>query len=144
MAFGLASCSTDKAVAEAEPASEHGRWGVAEATRDGAVTHMLDAAYFEFDTSRSVMTTNLVGEELAVNYVIDNQELLTPENQWFQRLEIRELSDSSLVLAGKVDRGFFTFALRPEEEGERPVLARPESSDAVPADDDPSDNRQMR
>ena len=144
LAFGSAACGTDaKVVDVVEPASEHGRWGLVNALRDGSATSTLAGAYLDFDTARSTVTINFTGEEIEVNYFIDDQALLTPENPMFQSLELRELTDSSLVLAGPIQRRYFEMSFRPEPEPrERPVLVRPEPSDAsVPLDDDPREGR---
>ena len=115
--FALAlatSCGADADVAGGPPPSEHGRWGVSEAWRNGTQTHMIDVAYFEFDTAAKTLTTNFTGEEAVFEYVRDERGMTAIGNPYFERMDFETLSDSALVLAGKVTDHFFRIALVPQ------------------------------
>ncbi len=139
-AFVATGCGTDtEPPAAARAASEHGRWGLVAAARDGDATGVLDGSYIAFDTARAVLTTNLNnGSVIAVNYVLDEQTLVTPENPLFQTVEVRELTDSTLELAVVIQGSFFQMRFRPEvAPTEEPALVQPEGSIEAPPDDDP-------
>ncbi len=146
LVIGAASCGEDQNSVTEAPATEHGRWGIVGATRDGSATATLDGVYVEFDTGRAVMTSNLDnGSVITSNYVIDAEALLTPDNPLFQRMELRELTDSTLVLAMNIQRSFFVMSFRPEAApAEAPVLVRPEAMEDVPADDDPREGGDLQ
>lgn len=136
---GLLACGGDAEVSDAVAPSEHGRWAVAMATRNGRVTHTMDVAYFEFDTARAKLSTNFVGEELNLDYVREGNTILTPGNVWFKLMEIRALTDSTLVLASQVTSAFVTFDLVPDTSAGMNGLApvRVEEVSTYPEDDDP-------
>ena len=107
----LAACGPD--VEPAIAASEQGRWQMLAATRDGTPTALLDSAYFGFDTSSAELTTNLLGEDMAMTYRIEEGAVLTDGPEELQRFRLRELTDTTLVLTTTIQGSSFEFELRP-------------------------------
>ena len=110
-----AACGSD-ADAPAEAASEHGRWGVVQAFRNGQETHMIDVAYFEFDTAARALTTNFTGEETTFDYERDEGGIVTPGNRYFERMDFEALTDSTLQLTTEVLGYYFRISLAPQAE----------------------------
>ena len=130
LALALAACGPDAAVADGSSASEHGRWGVTEAYRDGRETHVIDVAYFEFDTAAGTLTTNVTGEEAVLAYTRDARGVVVGANPYFERLDVEALTDSSLVLAGSLADHFFRIALAPDDGREETVpMVEPAAED---------------
>ena len=111
-----AACGPDASAPDGPPASEHGRWGVREAWRDGRETHMIDVAYFEFDTAAGTLTTNFTGEEAVLPYVRDEEGMAVSGAPYLERMAFEELTDTSLVIAGPVAGYYFRIALTPQAE----------------------------
>ena len=106
-----AACAPDAEPAVA--ASEHGRWQMLAATRDGGPTALLDSAYFAFDTAAARLTTNLLGEDVAMAYRIEETAVVTDGPVELQRFALRELTDSTLVMTTTIQGSEFEFELRP-------------------------------
>ena len=108
-----AGCGTDGA--PATRASEAGDWKVLAATRDGRPIGTLESAYFTFDTAAARLTTNLLSEEVDMNYRREGATIVTDGPADLQAFEVRELTDSTLVLAAVIRGSAFELELRPAE-----------------------------
>ena len=111
-----AACGSGAEAPAEALASEHGRWGVVQAFRNGQETHMIDVAYFEFDTAARALTTNFTGEEITVDYERDGGGIVTPRNRYFERMDFEVLTDSTLQLTTEVLGYYFRIALAPQAE----------------------------
>ena len=125
-ALAAAACGTDVERPTGPPPSEHGRWGVEQAFRNRQETHMIDVAYFEFDTARMQLTTNFTGEETVIDYRRDERGIQTPGNPYFERMDFESLTDSSLVIAAEVAGYFFDISLSPRAQRIDRTLVTPE------------------
>lgn len=94
-------------------ASEAGRWEVLAATRDGRPIGTLEAAYFVFDTAAARLTTNLLSEEVDMAYRMESGAITTDGPDDLRAFAIRELTDSTLVLAADIRGSAFELELRP-------------------------------
>ena len=126
MLVAAVACGTDAAPTDAPAASEHGRWGVTQAFRDGRETHMIDVAYFEFDTAAQELTTNFTGEETVMGYQRDDRGIVTPDNRYFERMDFEALTDSTLQVSAEVSGYYFRIALAPQAERIDRTLVEPE------------------
>lgn len=97
-AFALLGCGDD-VVAPAPSASEHGRWDLLAATRDGRPIGTLESAYFAFDTATGRLTTNLLREDLTVAYRRERSAIVTDGPPELRSLDVLTLTDSTLSLA---------------------------------------------
>ena len=110
----LGACGPDEPV---DLPSEHGRWLVLAAERGGKATNTLDAAYFEFDTAASVLTTNMTSEELRLQYDLTEErtEMSLRGSALLDRFVVEEFTDSTLQLATTIRNTPFRFYLVPAE-----------------------------
>lgn len=126
LSLATAACGLDADVDAGPPPSEHGLWGVTQAFRDGRETHMIDVAYFEFDTAAGTLTTDFTGRELVLPYVRDEGGIVTPDNRYFERMDFATLTDSTLQVTTNVQGYFFRIGLEERNVREDRDLVTPE------------------
>lgn len=122
----VVACTPDGDTSAGRGASEHGLWGVSQAFRDGRETHMIDVAYFRFDTAAGTLTSDFTGEEVTYRYERDAGGIVTPDNPQFERMDFEALTDSTLQLTTVVQGYFFRIALEPQRERPDRTLVEPE------------------
>ncbi len=110
------ACGPEEAP-DTKPTEILGRWELRDATRNGRPTESLVDLYFEFFLDGK-MNTNIGGATESASYEIQDNEIRQTESQFEVNYEIRELSDSVLVLATEL-RGYafrFTMSKALQEE----------------------------
>jgi len=112
--FYLGSCGSDSSEPVLELASEHGRWAVDEASRNGRKTNTLDAAFFEFDTSAHLIETNFTGEPLKLEYAYENGVISLRGSALLDSFIVNEATDSTLHLSTVIKGTPFFFKLKPD------------------------------
>ena len=98
--------------------SEHGRWEVAGATRNGRPTNTLDAAYFEFDTTSKKISTNFTGEPLQLDYLLSDGKIRMRGSALLDSFVIIQASDSTMQLSTVIRGTPFLFDLVPARQTE--------------------------
>lgn len=116
--LGGSSCAPDEPPPD-EPNQLLGEWTIDRATRNGRTTETLRGMFFRFDDAQ--MATNMMGEELTAPYELDGAEIEHELPGFGEEFDVRELSDSSLILTTRM-RGYdFEFFLKravPTEDAE--------------------------
>ncbi|MFK8057388.1 MAG: hypothetical protein AB8F78_14785 [Saprospiraceae bacterium] len=114
VSFG--ACSLDAPTDGPKLPSEHGRWAVEEAMRNGRKTNTLDAAFFEFDTTSQIIETNFTGESLKLGYSYENGVINLRGSVLLDSFVVDEASDSTLHLSTVIRGTPFFFKLRPDDQ----------------------------
>lgn len=109
------ACGTDASRSTLKIPSEHGRWAVDEASRNGKKTNTLDAAFFEFDTSAQLIETNFTGEPLKLQYTYEEGVINLKGSALLDSFIVNEATDSTLQLTTIIRGTPFVFKLKPDE-----------------------------
>lgn len=122
----LGACGSDTASSIPVLPSEHGRWAVEEASRNGRKTNTLDAAFFEFDTVAQIIETNFTGEPLKLSYTYEKGVVNLRGSALLDSFVVNEATDSTLHLTTVIKGTPFSFKLKPEKDLPVPPLKTPE------------------
>jgi len=134
MAFG--SCGLDDSSQIPELPSEHGRWTVDEAMRNGRKTNTLDAAFFAFDTTSQVIETNFTGEPLKLGYTYDEGVINLRGSVLLDSFVVDEATDSTLHLSTVIRGTPFFFKLVPQVKRAELPIKESENSELDDASED--------
>ncbi len=109
---GAGACQSDPAIT---PDNLIGRWEIEEAYRDGQPTETLEALYFVFNET-GTMVTNLSGQDEQASYEIDNRTIKQRDSRIETDYTVQSIGPDNLELSAQIRDFRFRFLLKRSTE----------------------------